>query len=71
MRNEDKTREQLIEEMAELRQQVAELKASEVRHKQVEDALRESEAIFRNLLEYIPGISVQGYRVDGTVRYWN
>jgi PAS domain S-box-containing protein len=40
-------------------------------HKQVEDALRESEAIFRNLLEYIPGISVQGYTADGTVRYWN
>jgi PAS domain S-box-containing protein len=71
MKNADKTKEQLIEEMAELRQHVAELKASEVRHKQVEDTLRESEAIFRNLLEYIPGISVQGYTVDGTVRYWN
>jgi PAS domain S-box-containing protein len=33
--------------------------------------LQESEARFRNLLEYIPGIAVQGYATDGTVRYWN
>ncbi|MFP3866711.1 MAG: PAS domain S-box protein [Desulfobacteraceae bacterium] len=36
-----------------------------------EAALRESEAKFRNLLDYIPGVSIQGYGVDGIVRYWN
>lgn len=35
------------------------------------EALRESEARFRNLMEYIPKVSIQGYRTDGTVLYWN
>ena len=35
------------------------------------EALRESEARFRNLMEYIPGISIQGYHTNGTVFYWN
>jgi PAS domain S-box-containing protein len=39
--------------------------------KQVRTALRESEERFRNLMDYIPGVSVQGYTPDGTVRYWN
>ena len=39
--------------------------------KQAEESLRESEGRFRNLMEYIPGISVQGYNTEGTVRYWN
>jgi PAS domain S-box-containing protein len=39
--------------------------------RQAEEALRESDARFRNLLEYIPGISIQGYGTDGTVHYWN
>ncbi|MDI6852540.1 MAG: PAS domain S-box protein [Deltaproteobacteria bacterium] len=37
----------------------------------LQEALKESEAKFRNLLEYLPGVAVQGYGVDGTVRYWN
>ena len=27
--------------------------------------------MFRNLLENLPGVAVQGYETDGTVRYWN
>jgi len=38
---------------------------------QWEIALRESEQRFRNLLEKIPLVSVQGYTVDGTTNYWN
>jgi PAS domain S-box-containing protein len=38
---------------------------------QAEEAQRESEARFRNLLEYIPGVSIQGYGTDGIVHYWN
>ncbi|MEA1927545.1 MAG: PAS domain S-box protein [Candidatus Auribacterota bacterium] len=41
------------------------------RHKEMEVALRESEERFRNLTEYIPGVSIQGYRPDGTVFFWN
>jgi PAS domain S-box-containing protein len=37
----------------------------------LQGSLQESEARFRNLLEYIPGVAVQGYAIDGTVRYWN
>ncbi|MBM4286158.1 MAG: PAS domain S-box protein [Deltaproteobacteria bacterium] len=39
--------------------------------KLMEARLQESEARFRNLLEYLPGVAVQGYETDGTVRYWN
>ncbi len=38
---------------------------------QLQSSLQESEARFRNLLEYLPGVAVQGYAPDGTVRYWN
>jgi len=37
----------------------------------LQGSLKESEARFRNLLEYIPGVAVQGYAPDGVVRYWN
>ncbi len=39
--------------------------------RRIEDALRESEERFRNLTEYLPGVSIQGYRPDGTLFYWN
>jgi PAS domain S-box-containing protein len=43
MKNEDKTREQLLDELAEMRQRIAELEASKAGRKRVEEALRESE----------------------------
>jgi diguanylate cyclase (GGDEF)-like protein/PAS domain S-box-containing protein len=43
----------------------------DVHRQETELALRESEARFRNLLQDIPGVSVQGYAPDGTTRYWN
>jgi len=43
---ENKTRKQLISELAALRRRVAELAASEAEYKQVEDALRESKEVF-------------------------
>ncbi len=39
--------------------------------KQAEEAMRGHEARFLNLLEHVPGIAIQGYTTDGTVRYWN
>jgi len=39
--------------------------------KRAEEALRESEERFRNLMHHLPGVSVQGYGTDGTVFYWN
>ncbi len=35
------------------------------------EALRSSEARFRNLFQHIPNVAVQGYQLDGTVQYWN
>jgi PAS domain S-box-containing protein len=39
--------------------------------KQTEIALKESEARFRNLLEEVESVSIQGYGPDGTTQYWN
>ena len=39
--------------------------------KRAQAVLRESEERFRNLLRDVPGVAVQGYRLDGTTTYWN
>jgi PAS domain S-box-containing protein len=41
------------------------------KNKQYEQVLLDSENRFRQLLETIPNIAVQGCRADGRVRYWN
>jgi len=51
MKDKYKTKEQLINELAEMRRRIAELEKSETEHKQVEEALRESENKFRSLAE--------------------
>ncbi len=51
MTYEDKTKEQLITELAELRKRIAELEKSEIRRNQTEDALREAEARYRGIFE--------------------
>ncbi len=39
--------------------------------KKAEEALRESEGRFRELLENVSTVAVQGYSADGTIHYWN
>ena len=39
--------------------------------KHAEIALKESEERFRNLMEFVPDVSIQGYDVNGKVLYWN
>jgi two-component system, cell cycle sensor histidine kinase and response regulator CckA len=39
--------------------------------KRVEESLQESEERFKNLMEFIPGVSIQGCLSNGTVVYWN
>ena len=51
METEDKTREQLLDELAALRQRVAELETSEAERKQMEEVIRESERQYRLLAE--------------------
>ncbi len=37
----------------------------------LQEELRRSEAKFRNLLDHVPGVAIQGYDTQGTVLYWN
>ena len=39
--------------------------------KQAEEVLRKSEARFKNLLQDVQAVAVQGYAPDGTTQYWN
>jgi PAS domain S-box-containing protein len=71
MQDDTKSKEQPISELMQLRQRIDALETSESQTRPWADRLEESEASFRNLLDYIPGISIQGYTTDGTVRYWN
>ncbi|SNQ61035.1 PAS domain-containing sensor histidine kinase [Candidatus Methanoperedens nitratireducens] len=56
MKNEDKTKEQLIHELMELRQRNTELEKSEIRRTQIENELRDSEKLYRVLYEENPSI---------------
>ena len=54
MKDQDKTKEQLVSELEELRQRVSALEASENEWRRTEEALQESEERFRLLVEAIP-----------------
>jgi len=54
MKDEAKTRKQLIQELADLRQRIAELEAAEVERIQAEKVLRQSEARYRAVVEQSP-----------------
>jgi len=71
MEDEGKAKKQLISEVVKMRQCAAALNATKTERRQAGVDRRESEAWFRNLLEYIPGVSIQEYTADGIVRYWN
>ncbi|MDY7079546.1 MAG: PAS domain S-box protein, partial [Chloroflexota bacterium] len=69
MKDEHKTQEQLVSELAQLRQRVAELEAREAQHKRAEEALRESEEKYRHLVERAnDGIAIVQ---DGVLKYLN
>jgi PAS domain S-box-containing protein len=60
MTDQKKTKAELISELVNLRETVAELKESETQLKQAEKELRESEAKYRNLLDNLPAITYIG-----------
>ena len=51
MKDEEKSKEQLINELAETRRRIEELQASESKRRQTEKALRESEERYQNLIQ--------------------
>ncbi|MFZ5453470.1 MAG: CHASE3 domain-containing protein [Thermodesulfobacteriota bacterium] len=59
------------ERTEELSRTNSELRRELTERRLAEEALQESEARFRNLLNYIPGVSILGYCTNGVVRYWN
>jgi len=48
MKDKNITKGQLLIELAEIRRQIVELEKSEIKHQQIEEALRESEGKFLN-----------------------
>ena len=56
MKDEGKTKEQLIEELVELRQQVVDLETAETTWKEAEGRLRDSEETFRDVAERSPNM---------------
>jgi two-component system cell cycle sensor histidine kinase/response regulator CckA len=51
MKDDGKTKKQVVGELEAMRQRIAELEASEAEHKQVEEALRDSEERYRSLVQ--------------------
>ena len=66
MKNEDKARDQLMNDLKQLRQRNAELEKSEAERKRAEETLRQSEERWRSLVQSIPDIILTVAR-DGTI----
>jgi len=70
MKDEHKTKEQLINELLEMRQRAAELEASENERQRAEDALREGERGYRAIVEDQTELICR-FRPDGTLTFVN
>lgn len=70
MEDQDKTKEQLVNELVELRQRIADLEKLEVKRKRTEEALRKSEERHRTILDNIE----DGYfevDIEGNFTFFN
>jgi len=67
----DQLERRVAERTAELTRANRKLQREASERNRAEQALRASEAMFRNLLENVSGVSIVGYETDGTIRYWN
>ncbi len=68
--DEGKPKEQLLEDLVEMRRQVALLKAGQARSKQVEDALWKGEKYFRSIIETASD-AVIIFNAEENVFFWN
>jgi len=60
-----------LPEEEQLLDSIAEMLSGYFARRAAREALQESESLFRDLLQSVPSVAVQGYLTDGTVRYWN
>ena len=70
MKDGNKTKEQLLNELLELRQRITKLQEVEIEHKRAEEALRESEERYRNIVDSQTEL-VCRFLSDGTLTFVN
>ena len=70
MNDENKTKEQLIDELAEMRKKISELEESEIERKLIYESLTQSEQRFKTLIETIPH-GVQENDTKGIITFSN
>ncbi len=66
MKDKEKTKEQLQNELMELRQQITGLQKSEIKHQQIEETLRENGEKYRTLIE-LTDVGIQIETVEGRI----
>jgi two-component system cell cycle sensor histidine kinase/response regulator CckA len=70
MKNEEKTKEQLVNELEKLCQRIAKLERSQAEFQGIKEALRQSEEKYRRVIEACPD-PIVAYDVEGKVIYLN
>ncbi|RUR75481.1 PAS domain S-box protein [Chlorogloeopsis fritschii PCC 9212] len=71
MKDQEKTKEQLIAELVAIRQQVDVLEALQIQHQQTEQALRETNDRFRLLVENVQDYAIFTLDSNGYIDSWN
>jgi diguanylate cyclase (GGDEF)-like protein/PAS domain S-box-containing protein len=69
MNDQSKTKHDLIQELVFLRKQIAELSQYESAHKQVDESLRDSEDMYKSLIEHIPDIIFIIIDLEGKITF--